>query len=60
MQCTQSSGTLSYREIQDIIATTGVQPYYDQTDAVKYIVWNQDQWVSYVGIPSWNLRRISP
>ena len=46
--CTQNSGTLSYREIMQIVDQNKLKPYYDKTDAVKYITWNQDQWVSYV------------
>jgi chitinase len=34
-------------EIQNLISTTGVIPTWDKTAAVKYIVWNGDQWVSY-------------
>ncbi|OBT39681.1 hypothetical protein VE00_09135 [Pseudogymnoascus sp. WSF 3629] len=45
--CTQNSGTLSYKEITDIITQNSLTPYYDEENAVKYIVWNQDQWVSY-------------
>ncbi|KFX92564.1 hypothetical protein V490_05317 [Pseudogymnoascus sp. VKM F-3557] len=45
--CTQNSGTLSYKEITDIIKQNNLTPYYDEENAVKYIVWNQDQWVSY-------------
>jgi chitinase len=45
--CTDSSGTLSYREITDIIIQYDLEPYYDEENAVKYITWNQDQWVSY-------------
>jgi chitinase len=45
--CTANSGTLSYREIMQVIEQNKLTPYYDQTNAVKYIVWNNDQWVSY-------------
>ncbi|KAI4122687.1 MAG: hypothetical protein LQ338_005669 [Usnochroma carphineum] len=45
--CTQNSGTLSYKEITQIIDQKKLKPYYDKENAVKYIVWNQDQWVSY-------------
>ncbi|KAF1818481.1 glycoside hydrolase family 18 protein [Dissoconium aciculare CBS 342.82] len=45
--CTDNSGTLSYREIMAIIDEYGVEPYHDEENAVKYITWNQDQWVSY-------------
>jgi chitinase len=30
-----------------IIDEYGVEPYHDEENAVKYITWNQDQWVSY-------------
>lgn len=45
--CTKSSGTLSYREITDIIEQKKLKPIHDEKNAVKYIVWDQDQWVSY-------------
>jgi chitinase len=45
--CSNNSGTLSYREIVDIIDHNNLEPYYDKKAGVKYIVWNEDQWVSY-------------
>ncbi|KAL8916580.1 MAG: hypothetical protein Q9172_006245 [Xanthocarpia lactea] len=45
--CTQNSGTLSYKEITQIIDQKKIKLYYDKENAVKYIVWNSDQWVSY-------------
>ncbi|KAF8252102.1 glycosyl hydrolases family 18 protein-like protein [Wilcoxina mikolae CBS 423.85] len=45
--CTKNSGTLSFKEIMEIIDEHNLKPYYDKDNAVKYIVWNQDQWVSY-------------
>ncbi|KAK3933773.1 putative glycosyl hydrolases family 18 protein [Diplogelasinospora grovesii] len=45
--CTQTSGILSYKEIMNIIAQNDITPTWDQTDAVKYIVWDNDQWVSF-------------
>lgn len=45
--CTDKSGTLSYREIMDIIDKYSLTPYYDKKNAVKYITWNSDQWVSF-------------
>jgi chitinase len=45
--CTQNSGTLSYKEITQVIDQNKLTPYYDRENAVKYIVWNKDQWVSY-------------
>lgn len=48
IKCTDNSGTLSYKEIQEIIDTNQLTPIYDRENAVKYIVWDSDQWVSYV------------
>lgn len=45
--CTDNSGTLSYAEIMDIIDEYRLTPYYDQDNAVKWITWAGDQWVSY-------------
>lgn len=45
--CTDNSGTLSYAEIMDIIEKHDLSPYHDKENAVKYITWNSDQWVSY-------------
>jgi chitinase len=49
--CSQNSGTLTYREITDVIKNNKLKPYYDKENAVKYVTWNQDQWVSYVRHP---------
>lgn len=46
--CSQNSGTLTYREIKDIVTNKKLKPYYDKENAVKYITWNEDQWVSFV------------
>ncbi|KAM7212522.1 putative glycosyl hydrolases family 18 protein [Rhypophila decipiens] len=45
--CSANSGTLTYREIQNIIKTHKLTPVHDNVAAVKYITWNQNQWVSY-------------
>ncbi|KAH7146903.1 hypothetical protein B0J13DRAFT_664619 [Dactylonectria estremocensis] len=45
--CTDNSGTLSYFEIMDIIKKYDLSPYWDKENAVKYVTWNGDQWVSY-------------
>ena len=45
--CTENSGTLSYREIIQIIDQYNLSPYHDETNAVKYITWKNDQWVSF-------------
>jgi len=50
--CSDNSGTLTYREIKDIVKQHKLTPYYDKENAVKYITWNQDQWVSFVSQPA--------
>ncbi|KAK7910554.1 hypothetical protein PG985_013035 [Apiospora marii] len=45
--CTKNSGTLAYREIVDIVEKHKLKPYYDKKNQVKWIVWNNDQWISY-------------
>ncbi|RDW92951.1 uncharacterized protein DSM5745_00273 [Aspergillus mulundensis] len=45
--CTGQSGILSYAEIMDIIHENNLDPVHDELNAVKYITWNQDQWVSF-------------
>ena len=45
--CTKKSLTLSYKEITEIIDQKKLKPVYDKKSAVKYVVWDQDQWVSY-------------
>jgi chitinase len=44
--CTQSVGTLSYAEIERIVAS-GATVTKDDTAAVKMVVYDTDQWVSY-------------
>lgn len=31
----------------NVISDNNLTPYYDKTNQVKYVTWNQDQWVSY-------------
>ncbi|KAE8553815.1 hypothetical protein EYB25_002353 [Talaromyces marneffei] len=45
--CTQNSGTLSYSEITDVLASQNITPVYDEKAGIKYFTWNQDQWASY-------------
>lgn len=45
--CSKNSGTLTYREIQQIIKDNDLEPYHLKNEAVKYITWNGDQWVSF-------------
>jgi hypothetical protein len=45
--CTNSSGTLSNAEIFRIIDETGAEAQFDKEAGVKWITWDNDQWVSY-------------
>ncbi|KAI1115462.1 glycoside hydrolase [Nemania sp. NC0429] len=45
--CTDTSGILSAAEIQDIISSKAITPVLDKEAAVKYMSWDNDQWVSY-------------
>lgn len=46
--CSKTSGVLMYYEIQAILdQVSGLTPVHDEDAAVKYIVWDDDQWVSY-------------
>ncbi|KAK3347619.1 glycosyl hydrolases family 18-domain-containing protein [Neurospora tetraspora] len=45
--CSGESGILSYREIMAVIDTKKIKPVHDKKAGVKYITWNNDQWVSY-------------
>ncbi|KAH6634677.1 glycoside hydrolase superfamily [Chaetomium sp. MPI-SDFR-AT-0129] len=48
--CTGTSGYLAHYEIQDIIRKNkkrGLVPIHDKKAAVKYMTWDNDQWISY-------------
>lgn len=45
--CSGESGILSYREIMAIIDNKKIKPVHDKKAGVKYITWNNDQWVSF-------------
>jgi chitinase len=46
-ECTQTAGILSYREINDILTSTGATAYLDKGAAVRYLVYGNSSWVSY-------------
>ncbi|KAI5116231.1 hypothetical protein M0805_001223 [Coniferiporia weirii] len=54
--CSLSSGTLMFSEIEEIISSNALVPTYDSVDAVKYIVWDEDQWVSYDDAQTFQLK----
>ncbi|KAL5319960.1 hypothetical protein ACEPPN_013019 [Leptodophora sp. 'Broadleaf-Isolate-01'] len=45
--CSKASGILDYQEISNVILTNGVTPVWDKTAGVKWITWNDNQWISY-------------
>ncbi|KAJ5629564.1 hypothetical protein N7528_003221 [Penicillium herquei] len=46
-KCTDTAGILSYREIQDIIEDAGGTAYLDEEAAVRYMIYNDDNWISF-------------
>lgn len=53
--CSNSVGTLTNHEIEDIIAQYGLIPTLYQDAAVKTITWG-DQWVGYDDVDTWALK----
>ncbi|KAI0159376.1 family 18 glycosyl hydrolase [Pestalotiopsis sp. NC0098] len=45
--CSNASGILTLKEIQDTISYNGVEPLWDKEAMVKYVTWDSNQWVSY-------------
>jgi chitinase len=45
--CTATSGILSNAEINSVIAEYDLTPSMDTDAAIKWITWNENQWVSY-------------
>ena len=45
--CSQASGILDYQEIADIIKKNNLDPVHDEKSGVKWITWDNTQWVSY-------------
>lgn len=46
--CTATAGILGYYEVMEILKNSpSIVPIHDETNAVKYITFDNDQWVSY-------------
>ncbi|KAJ6785998.1 hypothetical protein PWT90_07634 [Aphanocladium album] len=45
--CSGESGILSYREIREILDKNKMTPVHDKEAGVKYLTYNNDQWVSF-------------
>ncbi|RMY97491.1 hypothetical protein D0864_04757 [Hortaea werneckii] len=56
-RCTEQPGILSNSEIQDIITDNGMTPILVKEDAVKYITWDSNQWVSYDDEETFRMKR---
>ncbi|RGP61415.1 glycosyl hydrolases family 18 [Fusarium longipes] len=46
-KCTDTAGFLSYREIMDLIKDTKAKPVYDKDAKVNYMVYGDNNWISY-------------
>ncbi|OBT76329.1 hypothetical protein VF21_03328 [Pseudogymnoascus sp. 05NY08] len=46
-ECSNASGILDDQEIQSIITANKLTPLHDKVAGVKWITWDNDQWVSY-------------
>jgi chitinase len=38
---------MSYAEIQDLMKMYNIKPQYDEKAGIKYMIYRQDQWVSF-------------
>ncbi|RYP44871.1 hypothetical protein DL768_008713 [Monosporascus sp. mg162] len=54
--CTQAAGILSYREITEILATTGAKAHFDEAAAVKYLVYAGNSWISFDDAETFKLK----
>ena len=46
--CTKTGGYLAYYEVQSVLKNNpSIKPVHDEDAAVKYFVWNTNQWISY-------------
>lgn len=55
--CTGTSGVLSNSEIYSIFDSKGLTPVLNKEAMVKYIVWDNDQWVSFDDADTYALKR---
>ncbi|KAM3426153.1 hypothetical protein NHJ13734_009626 [Beauveria thailandica] len=46
-KCTSTPGILSYREIKQILQSTGATSYLDKEAAARYMVYDNNNWISY-------------
>ncbi|KAI0437594.1 hypothetical protein F4803DRAFT_537994 [Xylaria telfairii] len=46
-ECSNAAGILTDKEIEHVISDNGVTPVWDKEAMVKWVTWNNNQWVSY-------------
>ncbi|KAL2683336.1 hypothetical protein Neosp_007806 [[Neocosmospora] mangrovei] len=46
-RCSNTAGILSYAEIMEILDKTGGTPYFDETAASRYMVYDGHSWISF-------------
>lgn len=54
--CTDTAGILSYEEINQILEDTGGTAYLDKEAAVRYMVYDSDNWVSFDDETTFNMK----
>ncbi|KAM7214514.1 glycoside hydrolase [Rhypophila decipiens] len=54
--CTLNEGTLSAAEVRRIIAQGNAKVYLDQESAVEIVTWDNDQWISYDDLPTFEMK----
>ena len=55
--CSDAAGILDLQEIDDIISKNNLKPVHDEKAAVKWITWDNDQWVSYDDTDTFSQKR---
>ncbi|RMY23372.1 hypothetical protein D0867_02086, partial [Hortaea werneckii] len=56
-ECTEQSGILSNSEIQEIVTDNAITPILVKEDAVKYLTWDSNPWVSYDDEETFRMKR---
>jgi chitinase len=57
--CSGTSGILDYREIEDVINKYNPDVIWDKDAGVKWITWNNDQWISYDDDDTFSQKKVS-
>jgi len=57
--CSDTAGILDYQEITDVISQYSLEPTWDKTAGVKWITWNDNQWVLYDDDDTFSQKKVS-